>query len=175
MFCLTFVPRFLIELLKGPQSLDNVGVLELLTSFVNVKHKSLHRSFLCVLLQPVPLSDPRWQLAPVTFLLPYSGQSSATYCRYAGVPRITSQHSARYRNRSGLLPLTPIHHRSVIYLHELLHCEAACRGEAWTPSCSGCEWEYVVFLETIKGTLCEKQRANGGPRSLWNIQAKRGE
>lgn len=53
-----------------------------------------------------PLSDPRWQLAPVKFLLPYSGQSSVTYYRYTGISHITTWQSAAFRNRSSLLSLT---------------------------------------------------------------------
>lgn len=66
-------------------------------------HQSLFVFFSCTF----HVSDPRWQLAPVSFLLPHSGQLSATYCRPTGVPHFTAQKSASHRNRSGLLPLTP--------------------------------------------------------------------
>lgn len=52
------------------------------------------------------VSDPRWQLAPVSFLLPHSGQSSATHFRHTGISHCTGQPSTGHRNRSCLLPLT---------------------------------------------------------------------
>lgn len=51
----------------------------------------LYSSNIC---NPVPfpsLSDPRWQLARVTFLFPHSGQPSATYCRHTDIPGATAQ------------------------------------------------------------------------------------
>lgn len=72
------------------------------TYLINLEHE-----WLLSLFSTRSLSDPRWQLAPVTFLLPYSGQLSATHCRRTGVSHITAQESAAFRNQPGVLPLTP--------------------------------------------------------------------
>lgn len=64
----------------------------------------------CDFISPISflsLSDPRWQLAQVTFFLPHSGQPSATYCRHTDISCATAQYSALHRNQPSLLLLTP--------------------------------------------------------------------
>lgn len=101
------------------------------------------------------LSDPRWQLAPVTFLLPYSGQLSATYCRHTGIPH-AAQQSATYRSQSSLLPLTPTSMFCNL-LHKLLKCKAVYK---WLPPKEKLEHQalsvrgsLMCLLESVNGTL----------------------
>lgn len=108
-----------------------------------------------------PLPDPRWQLAPVTFLLPHSGQSSATHRRHTRVSHITAQQPAAYRNQSSLLPLTP--------------ASPSCNLFIWTTKMQGCYKKMAAYQRVsvcdVNGTF--QTDLHGRTRSLWNIQAKK--
>lgn len=80
-----------------------------------------------------PLLDPRRQLAPVTLLLLYSGQSSAPYRGHPATPNTAAQQSAAHRNRSCLLPLTQTPLCCVtlcLRTTSLLGCKVVCHQRA---------------------------------------------